>query len=340
MELQNYVNNRIVENKNKAINLGIQILRMLLCFWVLSFHCSNKNELNYFLSFIIKQKFYHVPCFCFISFYFAYNIFSEKNVFKAQKRIERLLIPYINWPLVMFIINKITKNKRKFSFEDLKLQLLLGRQIIYPLWYLFSMIFLTVFFSIISILFNNRFLFLIQLLGIYIYIVQYSQYYELFNKYTYKVRMVILDTLSILPLSVIGLSFASLNIINFMKENRKRTIFLFYLFIFLLFNYNFFNDLGGYKGIIHIFTSTFFFFGFYLLPLEYLYPWLQIIIKQITNYTNGIYCLHSEIHLYIKTKFHYDGNIKNVIIIYLVCYLISFFGNKLCHKINLKYLFI
>ena len=32
----------------KDINLGIEILRMILCFWVLSFHCLEKNKIKLF----------------------------------------------------------------------------------------------------------------------------------------------------------------------------------------------------------------------------------------------------------------------------------------------------
>lgn len=95
--------------ENIKINLGIEILRTILCFWVLSFHTLDINKINYFLFHITKKKLYHVPCFSFISFYFSYKIFSEKNIAKLKKRLIRLLFdllfdlePYFNLIIFLF----------------------------------------------------------------------------------------------------------------------------------------------------------------------------------------------------------------------------------------------
>ena len=34
--------NNIIHNRN----LGIELLRMILCFWILSFHCLNKEKIS------------------------------------------------------------------------------------------------------------------------------------------------------------------------------------------------------------------------------------------------------------------------------------------------------
>ena len=57
-------------NKNgiqKQYNLGIQLLRAILCFWVVSFHCMSRK--NKFVRIILKKHF-HVPIFFIISFYY------------------------------------------------------------------------------------------------------------------------------------------------------------------------------------------------------------------------------------------------------------------------------
>ena len=138
-----YVEKRKIVHKN--INLGIQILRMILCFWVLSFHCIRNNKRNYYIYYLIKTKFFHVPCFTFISFYFSYKIFLDRNIIQLRKRLERLLIPYTLWPILIFIFNNIL-NSKKITLHDLMLQLLLGTQFISPLWYLSSVSLLTIFF--------------------------------------------------------------------------------------------------------------------------------------------------------------------------------------------------
>ena len=182
-----------IKKRNK--NLGIQLLRTILCFWVLSFHYLNREKLNYFLFYITKKKFFHVPCFSFISFYYCYNIFSQSNITRIKNRLNRLLIPYIIWPLIVYIKNIIFM--KNFSFYPLKMQLLLGRQFMIPHWYLFSIIFLTIFLYILSNLFKTNFLFYAQILMIFIYIGQYSNYYIFLDIYKSNVKKPILDTLSI-----------------------------------------------------------------------------------------------------------------------------------------------
>ncbi len=325
--------------KTKKINLGIEILRMLLCFWVLSFHFLEKNKINYLLFYITKRKFYHVPCFSFISFYFSNKIFFDRNITKFKKRLERLLIPYIIWPLLNFAFNNVLQ-KTKITFHQLKIQIIFGRQFMVPLWYLFSMIILSILYFILSNIFKKCFLSVVELLGIFCYIAQYSNYYKLLDGYNINVKLTILDTLSILPLTIIGLIFALYKIVGIFKANQKKAIFFSYLFIFLIFKYDIFLDLGGYNGVSNIFASIFFFVGFYLLPLENIYPLFRRMIKQITSHTNGIYCIQSKMISILKMNLHLEGTFSSCIIIYIISYFFSFFGTLIFGKTKMKYLFI
>ena len=97
------------------------------------------------------------------------------------------------------------------------------------------MIFLTIFFFILSNVFQIHFLFSIELLGIFSYILQYSNYYKLLDEYDNSVKKPILDTLSILPLSVTGLIFASSKKVDTLKSGTKSILFFCYSsFIFYL----------------------------------------------------------------------------------------------------------
>ena len=140
-----------------------------------------------------------------------------------------------------------------------------------PLWFLFGIIFLSVLLFILINILKKYFLFISQLLIILSYIIQYSNKLVFLNKFKYNVRLPVLDTFSIFPLSLIGLNFASLNIMDDLKSHSKKILFFGFLFIFILFKYEVFIDLGGYNGIIHIFTSLLFFVCFYLLPLDKTY---------------------------------------------------------------------
>jgi hypothetical protein len=140
-----------------------------------------------------------------------------------------------------------------------------------PLWFLFGIIFLSVLLFILINILKKYFLFISQLLIILLYIIQYSNNLIFLNKFKYNVRLPVLDTFSIFPLSLIGLNFASLNIMDDLKSHSKKILFFGFLFIFILFKYEVIIDLGGYNGIIHIFTSLLFFVCFYLLPLDKTY---------------------------------------------------------------------
>ena len=326
-------------------NLGIEILRMILCFWVLSFHCLNKDKINYVVYYFTKTKFYHVPCFSFISFYYSSNIFLERNVEKIKRRLERLLIPYIIWPLLVFTIDNslhliFSAKIQAISFRDLQIQFIVGRQFMVPLWFLFGMVIQSILFFIISNIFKKYFLLITQLLIIFSYIIEYNNQLTYFNKYKNNVKLPILDTFSILPLSLLGLNIASLNIMTFFKNNLRTSFIFIYLMLYFFFRYEIFIDLGGYKGIAHIFISFLLFIGFYILPLENSYFWFQKYLKQMTSFTNGIYCLQTKIIHFVVSYIDTNGTFKSSLISYILLYFISFISMKIVGNTKFKYLFI
>ncbi len=328
-----YKQNNIID-KNKC--LGIELLRMILCFWVVSYHYLRASKINYLLLYITKHNFFHVPCFAFISFFFSYNIFFDRNILKFKKRLERLLIPYIIWPVIFLIINNILNRSNSIHFYELLLQLLLGRQFLIPHWYLFSIIFLSILLFILSILLKNYFLYVIQILFFVSYMIQYSNYYEFLYIYKSNLRLPLINTITLLPLSMSAIIFAYSEIIEALKIYKTNSIFFSFICIYALLKYNIFVKIGTYAGIINIFASLFLFIGFYLLPLYSLPLQCQKLIKQITSYTNGIYCLHSKMFLIVNI----NGTLNSIFKLYIISYFFSFLGEKLTRKTKLKYLFI
>ena len=293
--------------KSNNINLGIQILRTILCFWVICFHCLDNKKISYITFCIAKKKEYHVPCFIFISFYFSYNIFSHRLINKFKNRIERLLIPYIIWPIIIMILDYIISD-RSFSFYNYIIHLILGAKIMIPFWYLFSAIFFSVFIFIISLIFKQNFLFIIQLSAVIIFIIQYSYIFRIFNflnQFYGANKYPIIHSIGIFPIFTFALTCASSKIVDFLIKRKIKYIFFSYIGIYCLFKLNIFNKLIGYNGFEPIFASLLFFIGFYLLPMENIHSRLKILIINITNYTNGIYCLHSEINFFMKKTFIY-----------------------------------
>ena len=143
------------ELRRKSIYLGIELLRFLLCFWVVIFHCSNykKKHSKYIL------RAFHVPTFFVISFYFFYPILFKKNIDKNITRFHRLLIPYLLWPILLLIMDNIIKRiflghvNMKVSLKKLFLQILFGVGINGVFWFHFTLIFISLLFSIFAFLF-------------------------------------------------------------------------------------------------------------------------------------------------------------------------------------------
>ena len=135
---------------------------------------------------IIKHKF-HVPTFVIISFFFLYNSLLTKKIKKYKERLERLLIPYIIYPILTYIINInlyyiFQIDSLKTSLYKLITQLILGRGLYGVLWFHFNLILITIFFYIISLIFKHNFLTFFQIVQIFSYIIQFSQInFKFFN---------------------------------------------------------------------------------------------------------------------------------------------------------------
>ena len=74
-------------------NYGLQILRMIMSFWVVLNHIyRTKNKM---LNNLIIEHRFHVPTFIIISFYFLFNNISKRDINKIYNRLERLIKGFI-----------------------------------------------------------------------------------------------------------------------------------------------------------------------------------------------------------------------------------------------------
>lgn len=133
----------IIEPKNK--NLGIELLRFILCLWIVIIHCSKveKKHQKYFF------KGFHVPTFFMLSFYFYYPILYLKKIDKITSRFQRLYFPYLLWPIFILILNncmiKLTslgQYQKKLLLKDYYIQILTGSRYHRVFWFQFIIIFL------------------------------------------------------------------------------------------------------------------------------------------------------------------------------------------------------
>jgi fucose 4-O-acetylase-like acetyltransferase len=77
------------DRSTKKNNYSLELLRFILCFWVVLHHCC-----KYVGKF--KGRF-HVPTFMIMSFYFYYNSLKAKTIIKINQRFERILSTSINF---------------------------------------------------------------------------------------------------------------------------------------------------------------------------------------------------------------------------------------------------
>ena len=339
-------------NHNKNIsdkNLGIQVLRTILCLWVVFFHCLNIKYAYKKKYAFIFTKFYHVPCFTFISFYFNANIFIQKNCKKIIIRLQRLLIPYFIYPISIWLINNLiffifrnNRFHRMITLYELYLQILLGYQFFIVLWFSFCTIIISIFFVIISFLLKNSYSYIFIMLGILNIFAQYLKIDNYFLNYKTKIQTPLNNTFSQIPLAVCGYFFSLLKPKQIIQNNKKSIFisFITLLLVSLIFNFDVFTRMRTFNGIENILVSFLLFIGFYLLPLKDINKKIKIILGIITSYTQGIYCLHTIVRDYTFIALNKQKSILGVIFIYLLSYMISFLGMKLLGKKKLKYLFV
>ena len=289
METSNKIIN-IKKNTLNQRNLGIEILRMFLCFRIVLLHYYSSNN-QFILK--IKSNTYQVSTFFFISFYFFYPIIYKRNVGKFILRLERLLVPYalhpiINWNInnIMFLIFKFNRYKRILTLKDLKKQIIVGRGIfgVAVLWFHFNLILFTIFYFICSYLFKDYFLLFFQIISTICYLIQYSEInYYFFIKYTEIIYMSIGNLIETLPISIGAFSLVSINIYQIILKNRTKWLFFSFIFLYLISYYNIFSRIKGFSscGFKYIFIS-FFSFTFFV-------PVLSKIIFGQKRFINWVY---------------------------------------------------
>ena len=336
----------------KKYNYGLGLLKVYLSFTVIISHCCKRETTkNKFIFLIfVKRRKVHVPSFFILSFYFMHDHFITLRVQKLLGRLERLIIPYLGWPIIIYILNneifnRLIKNNNKYSIKDLKNQLLWGNRFIIQFWFQWDLIMITIIFYAFIFIFKKYHLFCLQLLAIFAYFLQYSGYNYRFYKTLKRENKECLGRFAeAIPYTVTGFSFASLKVFDYLNKYKIKTfIFSAITFIFLEI-YSVFSEI---KGVMY--------YGFNLnikaislISIFLIFPSDKIIklkiknfLRRLTNYTPGIFYLHYTVFVYLKK---YIEPIKSrtffgCVIIYIISYFFCFIGTKISGKSKLKNLF-
>jgi len=334
---------------NTQRNQGIEILRMFLCFRIVLLHCYSSN--NRFIN-KLRRNFFQVPCFFFMSFYFLYPTVKTRNIIKMKIRFERLFIPYIIYPIIvwvsnnlMFILFKFNRFNRLLTLNELKIHIIIGRGIsgISVLWFLFNLQILTLLFFIFSFILKHNFLLIFQIITMFCYLIQYNEInYLFFIQYTNKIFTSIGNFVETLPLSIVAFSLSNIDYIQKISNKKSEIIFYFTFLFYFIYEYNVITPIKGMAspGLKSLIASFLLFSVFSLNPFEFCNLKISTYISYATKYTKGIYCMHKVILSY--SKFYYGKQVTflGCIIIYIISYSISYIGFKIFSKTKLRYLFI
>ncbi len=337
-----------ISNK-KTIHFGFSILKNLLSFNVIISHCFNINSTkNKTIHYLIKRRGIHVPSFMIISFYFNHNTLISFDTKKKIYRFERLFIPYLGWPIIIFIICNITKNFNRYknlcSFKILIIQLILGSgNGILHFWFLFDLIFTTIIFQIFILLFRKNYLFILNLLLLFSYFIQYSKYSTILYLYTYKFTSLAREN-NMIPFAVTGFTLSSLKVLRKLEKYKFNSFIFSLITYYLIHSYNIFSKSSGavYNGLKLNVSSVCEIIIFSLFSLNNIRNnKLKTFLLHATNYSGGIFYLHQAIQFFFKNII-YDikkGSLLGILIIYFITYLICFFGNFIFKNYKVKYLF-
>ena len=327
--------------KQKKIYIGIEFLRIFFSFNILLYHCLNRS--------IYKKKLYIINksivakglnTFFIIAFYFSYDLFSSKNITLIKRRFQRLLIPYIIWPMIIYICQKSHFIIKYYELKILFYQFLIGNGIAIVFWFSYNLIFISLMLGIIIFIIKNNIVFLL-ISSIPIYLYNNSDYYiKFFLNYKGIVVFSNRPLASTYIFGVIGFSLSHFKMID--KINKKKFFLIICCSTFLILFILYYEKVKKFQFLSYLFSISlivlFTNLHFYNLKIEN-------IIKQIGLHTGGIYYIHININSLIKKHFIFKynlraGTITICIVNYIICYMLCFIGFRIFKKNKLKYLFI
>ena len=341
----------IKKNKLKNINLGIELLRMNFSFLIVVYHIHSREIKNFILQLALYFLGFYTSTFFFISFYFSFRNLTSRIIIVTKERLLRILIPYIIWPIIIFveenIYNYIYQQNFKYKIKDLIIQIVVGRKVNDVFWFQFNLIFISIIIIIFIFAFSKYLsFFLFHVLFFFAFLFNMKRFdLKIFKFYD----ICIFHSIGRLSYSFIysmtGFFCGSFNILNKIKKNHKYIILVFSpILIYILKQpnklFNKFPELNFLIIDILVFI-LFLFFG--SIPFDLiLNDNFIILFMRIMSFTGGIYYMHLFIfNIFSRfSKVISNKNLKSCIIIYLLCYFISIIFFNIFKYSKFKYLFI
>lgn len=342
--------------KNINRNIGLDTLRVIMCFGVILVHFWAPSQSgNSFSDFcIIQIQQLAVPVFMMISFI----VLSKEDVGfisdnpNLKKRITRLLIPIIFWAVayyfVLFIAEYFVEKDYDFSYLTFCYQIFVGHEYNKPMWFQNVLLYLTL---IIFFVYkgNKHLQYPIAILCIAIpFTLQYTDYnHRLFDLVSDHLSIPLGRFVNMLPYAFAGILAMQLNILSSFKQHKFISLLLLSM-VFVTVTYfvpGWHADSFGSNGI------RLFIMVISLVSISYVNPplfegkkvstYYRGLIGFLSKYTLGIYCVHNMIGaIYsqiIASRLGIDPqSLISCFIIFMIsltiCFLLSFIPNKYIQK--------
>lgn len=328
-------------NLYRSWNLGLCILRSIMCFLVVLCHFwdgGGDRPLE-------GIRGYAVPVFMVMSFMLNYKTLKVLKKNTLKKRFRRLLFPHIVWALIYWMIYASLDVWRGWDLEngpeDLFWQMLTGHctRINAAMWYQTDSIFLTAVFILVLFIFREYYKTGFSIMLFLAILFQYSgRNFALFEECRNEVMYPAGRICEMIPLAVLGFFIADYGICEKLKERWKEIVLLSAVLIFMIRRYAVFSDVPGYgySGLNKIVPAVILVTVFNVLPLDKIPEKLQNGIGMLTRYTMGIYCMHMLCGRLLNIVLGHYGIVTNTFLECIVIYSLCYIGSFLISKIPIK----
>ena len=311
--------------ETKINDIGISLLRVLMCFGVILAHCWKHKGYDSLLFLPFKEiQTLAAPVFMLLSFYFLAERFLSPDESFLKKRMLRLLIPQIGWALIYWLVYLLLE---PVPLNELFWQILTGHSAVLnaTMWFQFDLIVLTLLFFLLFSFRNEKFsTILLICISFLCLILQHSGInYRLFSDLRFELSYPLGRLVEMLPYATIGFLLKHCRMTDTLKKYRYPVLIASLLLFTLPYLMSFPSAKGfGYAGITLLYLVILSFFITELLPFEMLPETIKKGMLPLCCHTLGIYCCHRLIHALVSRFLGYSpSSFLYCILLYILCYL-------------------
>ena len=330
----------------KEYNYGLAFLRIIMSFEVVVFHFGRTAYEDFFggpLFVFSRLSGLAVPVFMIMAAFLTYDIFSSKDNCRFVTRTERIIIPYLLWPIIAYVVlngfSLVTKSMNSYSLKELGLNIICGcTDPLYVVWFQIDLLLCTVvvflLFKIVNESAQTLVLVLIIIMSLWI---QYSGTNILvFSKCFPTNSTTYARFVEMLPCFSVGILLSKYKVKEKLVPYWKQTVFVCAFIVAFLWKSNMFAELSGYnyQGIYPMIAGSIIFIAFLVLPIRDFKG--ESIVKRVSSLTMGVYFIHTIVEKilfgYINIFEKIEGTMVACLFIFgislLVSWLISCVPNR------------